>query len=420
MPASARVARIAHETDTIDRVVRRLCEDCGERRAGTPGERRAQAVAEQEFAALGVHGAWESFTFSDNLYAVMAAHFGLGLVGHAIAGALPRTGAAVRAFGALSYYLDATRQAYLLRSALPMCESQNWLATLPARSGQVRRRFVFLAHADTALTGTIFHPRVVRATQGGADHERGSYLQRSLELATDAELLAAAVAVVRAASSPRTARRLRWLEHALSIPGLLTAVANAEVVARDQSVPGAADNATGVAASILLASRLAERQPDDVEYVFAVTGCEEAGTGGAWQLCRSRHDRWSRERTTVVAIDTLSNGELRWFREGEMGPIPVPTRVRRALEQLRSDGGFPELRQHAIPAGATDAMPFLAAGYEAIGIGCVDPELGAPRHYHRPSDVPEHVDLQQVVRAVDLVEAMIRLLEKDRMGPPEP
>jgi hypothetical protein len=408
VPARSNVPRIANEQEYAQRILERICA-LGPRPTGGQQERRAQALAEQEFAALGLDGTWESFRYTRSLYAVMAAHFGLGVAAHAVRKRAPMIAALTHGLVGMSYYLDSTRQAHWLRAAVPEVRSQNLIVTIPAQTPEPRQRFVFIAHADTAYTGTIFHPAVLRTTQGGRDGRHASYVQRSMELVTDTELLLGVLALARALGM--APRWLRWLEHALVVPSALAFLANLEVVLRGESVVGAADNASGVAALVLLASRLGERAPDDIEYVFVVSGAEESGTGGAQRLAERRALEWCPRMTTVLAVDTVTNGDLRWFREGEQGPIPVPARLLSALESLAETDAFAGLQQHAIPAGATDAMPFLARGYDAVGIGCVDPTIGAPRHYHWRSDRAEHVDFARIVDAVDLIAALVRRLE---------
>ena len=66
----------------------------------------------------------------------------------------------------------------------------------------------------------------------------------------------------------------------LSVPGLVGFVLMLNVVARNELVPGAMDDLSGVAALLLLARRFTSAAaalplPRDVELVFVVTGCEE-------------------------------------------------------------------------------------------------------------------------------------------------
>lgn len=55
-------------------------------------------------------------------------------------------------------------------------------------------------------------------------------------------------------------------------------------------------------------------------------------------------------------------------------------------------------------------VPFLAHGYDAIAIVCIDPALGAPRHYHHPDDTVENLDMDQLMRSIDFSEALARAI----------
>lgn len=72
------------------------------------------------------------------------------------------------------------------------------------------------------------------------------------------------------------------------------------------------------------------------------------------------------------------------------------------------------LRRHRLafrPGGRrTDAWPFLAYGYAALGVGRIDAATGTPRHYHLPDDSPEILDYDQLLTSIDFAELMIRTL----------
>ncbi len=145
---------------------------------------------------------------------------------------------------------------------------------------------MFLAHADAAFTGLLFQPEFVKRVAG----KPSSPLYKSLRVST---LALAGLAVldgiqlVRGRSTALSAARA-----VLTIPPLLAAALNLDVVVRDQIVPGAADDLSGVAGLLLLARRLEGRLPDDVEVVFVATGCEESGLGGAQALVADMRGVW--------------------------------------------------------------------------------------------------------------------------------
>lgn len=400
-------------------LIQELCREFPARRACSYQERAAQERIRDEALAAGAEANFERFRFNLSLYETIALHFGLGVVATLLTPSMPLVGATLHLLVAVSYWADASRNGHILRRLLPQRDSQNLLVRLPA-AGVPKLRIVLPAHVDASFTGRIFDPRVLRLAGGGRTGETQPYHARSLELATDAQFLLGLLALARVFFGA-DGTWFRALELVVAVPGILAFLANAEVVLRDETVQGAADNLSGVAANLLLLDRFREDPLPDVELVFAFTGCEEAGTGGAWHLVRAHEGQWSPEDTVVIGVDTVCNGELRWFEEGEMARVPVPERLAHTLRRVSGlDERLSRVRRFRIPVGATDAMPFLAKGYEAVTIGCVDIGYGAPRHYHHPSDTPENVDPSEIVLAVDFIEAVVRVLALERCGDSAP
>jgi hypothetical protein len=381
------------------------------RRAGSAAERGAQDRLAEELEAAGGGARWHSFRWPPHLYAGLAMHFGLGVAGAAVAKRSPGVALAMQAAAAASLVAELSRKGLVLRRALGAVGSQNLLVTFRAPGAgdtEPERRLVLLAHADSAYTGTIFHPEVLRASLRPLPRPL-AFLQKQLRLPTACLGGLAALSAARLAGA-----RGAWLDVAtalLALPPAVVFALNLEVVLRDQVVPGAADNMSGCVTVVELCRRLAPKLPAGTELVAAITGSEEAGTGGAFCLARDMQASWARERTTVLAIDTMTNGDLFYLEEGELGRVPVPERLAAAIDATSAEDGMPRVRKYVIPAGATDARPFLARGYDAVGLTSIDPAIGAPRHYHRPSDTAENVDPAELRRSIDFAERLcLRLL----------
>lgn len=378
--------------------ITRIVAACPRRMATSEDERRAHSIIESEMIALGLTTETHAFEFNASLYANLALHFGLGTLGSLAAGRSPALGLVLHALSAGSYALDSSRRAFVLRRLFPFRRSQNVLGTLPAK-GRPRLRIVFLAHADAAFTGVVFRPEVTRYAKPGP-------LYKSLRVATGALAGLAAVDVAQLVLG--RSRPLSLLRGVLSVPPLLATLLNLDVVLRDHVVPGAMDDLSGVAGMLLLARRLRTTKPDDVELVFVATGCEEAGMGGAQALARDFRDRWDRTTTVVLGLDGFANGELRWFTEGEIFPVPLAPWLSELMTGIAaSDARFAEVRGFEIPVGATDAAPFALAGWPAVTLGCVDPGHGTPRHYHLPSDTPENLEVTKIPMCVDFSEHVV-------------
>ena len=394
-------------------LIERIVRECPHRRPTSDDERRAQEIVREVFDGLGARTELHHFEFNDSLYANLALHFGLGTLGTAVSGLLPLAGLALHLAAGTSYFLDSTRRAYLLRRLLKFRPSQNLLATLPAE-GEPALRVVIAAHADAAFTGLMFDPRAVRAIAGT---RLPGPLERSLAFATYANFALAGIDLARLFLGPLTLP-LRPLEAALTAPSAVIAALGLEVVVRNQLVPGANDDLSGVAALPLLAARLGQRKRKDVELVFATTGCEEASMGGADALARDKEGVWDKRRTVFLALDGLTNGELCYLAtEGEVRDLPVPPWLVRTFARVAaSEPRFAKVKPHRVPVGGTDASAFLARGWDAGSLVCIDPTLGAPRHYHTLTDTPENLELEPLFEAIEFVEQLVEGIVEERLG----
>lgn len=405
----------ARERDEIEGLIARILRDCPRRVATGPDERRAQAIAAEALHSKGLTCRYHPFRFNDSAYENAALHFGIGSLGSLVSWAVPPLGALLHGAAAASYWLDSTRKVFLLRRLLGFRDAQNLVATLPAE-GRPALRVVFLAHADAAFTGLTFHPKMIK-TFTGPPQPRLGLLHRPLALATRLQATQAALDLVRSFLGPLSLAFVP-LDLLLAAPGFLTFAFALEVALRNEIVPGANDNLTGVAALPALAARLAPVKPPEVELVFVVTGCEEAQLGGSAALARDQADRWERERTVVVALDSLCGGDLLFIhREGEVQGQDVPRWLSGLVLQVAaSEPRFAEVEGFDVPAGGSDAAPFLCAGWDAVALTCVDRTIGAPRHYHRPSDTLENLDMDKVQFSVDFAERFTNALIDYRLG----
>jgi hypothetical protein len=388
--------------------VTRIVAACPKRMPTSDDERRAHAMIRAEMESIGLETEVHDFTFNRDLYATLALHFGLGTLGSLVASRAPLAGFALHAVSAASYALDSSHRALLLRRLFPFRPSQNVLGTFPA-TGKPRLRVVFLAHTDAAFTGKVFDPAFVKIFGS-----KSGPLYKSLRVTTAALGVLAALDLFQLAKGRSTA--LTALRTVLSIPPFIAAALNADVVRRGEIVPGAMDDLSGVAGMLLLAKRLREKKPHDVELVFVATGCEEAGLGGARALARDRADAWSKDDTIVIGLDGCANGELCWFREGEIFDVPAAPFLEQAIgEVAASSEPFSEVAEFTIPVGGTDAIPFAIAGWPAVTLGCVDRTRNMPRHYHWPTDTPENMEAEKIPFCVDFTEALIgKLWARDR------
>ena len=384
-----------------------MLEELGPKRVtGTALEKLAQEKLGAELEGLGFKLEWRKHWWTRSIYVGLMMHFGIAVVGTALFFRWPLAAAALHLFAALSYYLEAMRITLLLRGMFPRVQSQNLLATLPAKKA-MRRRLVTVAHVDAAFTGILFNPRLLTLATKRPPKGFG-WFHKQLGVGT---VTVAVLGVLGLVSGLGVWTAPGWLIGLLAIPSTLTFLLNLDVSVRNTVVPGAADNLSGCTGSLELAHRLVNTLPDDVELVVVISGSEEAGTGGAQRLAQQleKSGEWKKDDTYVIGLDTLCNGTLRYLEEGEMYAIAVPPKMLAAIEATNAVSEI-KATKYVIPSGASDSLPFLVKGWDTVCLSCIDPVIGAARHYHSTSDTWSNIDERELESSIDYAEKFLRTL----------
>jgi hypothetical protein len=385
--------------DLLDEAhLRRLVERLSElpRIAGGDGERRAAALIAGELEALGcapgseavrVHGTYW-WPIGLPLTAALAAGTRGGRWG-VLAGAL--AGALVAD--------DVSIGRRPLRRLLPGRETSNLLVEFG--DGAAERVLMVTAHYDAAHSGLVFHPELPRMIL------RRLPPQVRARAKTTPPTMWGAVAgpLAIAAGSLLRARSLRLL-------GLLTtagyAAAMADVGLRGV-VPGANDNASGVAVLLSLARWLSANPPANVRVMLLFTGSEESILEGMAAWMRRNRASLAPAQTSVICLDTVGSPHLALL-EGE-GMLRMHDYDQPWLEYLHACAADEsiELMRGLRFRNATDGLLTQRAGFPTAMLGSVD-ELKIPTEYHWRTDTPERVDYGSVADAARICRRAIERL----------
>lgn len=331
-----------------------------ERGAGSAGERRsAEWIAARLREAGAADVGLRPFRYQPTYAWAHASHFALAMLGGPVAAA-----------AAVSYELEYAGRSQWMRRLLPKRAAFNVVARVPA-AGEARRTLVLVAHHDAARTGLIWDPRLVRLSRGGS--------------------FATTPALAFALAVPRRTRRLgRALLAAL--------IALQADVARGRPVPGASDNASGVAATLALVERWSREPLPGCEVIALFPGCEEAGMGGMAAWLREEGAALDPSRTLVLGLDTLGAGDP--VVAGTEGPL-LPVRFREQdlawADAGAAAAGLPAPERARIP-GWTDPALALFAGLPTISL--LSMRDGLFTEYHLPTDTLERVDWDSVGRCL--------------------
>jgi hypothetical protein len=350
----------------------------------TAGERESAEWVANRLRALGTEDV-RIVTFRGQSSWVWAhgAHVLAGLAASRIRG---RTGRLLGALVAVSYELDVSVRNQWLRRLLPARQGYSVEAHIPSKD-PASRTLVLVAHHDAAQTGLIWHP-----TANAANRRRSARSGRTFPSHT-----APLIGLMAAATGSRSLRAPARL--LLAISTILFGQA-----ALSPTVPGANDNATGVAAVLELVRHLKERPLPGVDVVIVSPGGEEAGSVGMRAWMRGPGRSLDRQSTLVVNLDAIGSGGhlivsrreglTGWFRRDDVELSRRGARV----------AGLAAPRVVTFP-NVTDAFVARQAGLRAVSILSYDD--GWISNLHLPSDVPANVGWSTVGQAIALTEGTV-------------
>jgi hypothetical protein len=377
---------------------------CEGRWAGSEGERRAAEHLAGRLRSLGRDVELEPAVVHPDYPLTYVLHILLALGGGAVSTRRPKLGAAALLATIVSAFGDSSGRFHLLRRLTGRAVTHNVLS----RERSVKAgTLVLLAHYDAAKTGWLFDPkalerRVRLSRRIGIDIGLFEPFVWSLEGLLGVALLRAA-GVKRGALS--AARVLPMLTLAAHVP-LLFQIRASEVV------PGAADNASGVAAVLRLAERHGGRlRHFDVWVLF--TGAEEGLMLGMREWVRRHRHELDPQRTIFVNIDEGGYGTVRYvISEGRDVTHPnAPTLSDLCDEICEEDraGGF--AAQPMPELGLADAALAAQHGYRAIRIACLPEPTFAPE-YHQPTDTPDRLEPAALERAFEFCSRLIKRIDE--------
>jgi hypothetical protein len=354
-----------------------------DRRSASAGERESAAWCARRLSEAGAQSVEvRPFRYQHSFGPAHALHFA--------AAALGRLPAAAALAG---FELDYSGRAQPLRRLLPASEGANVVGRIPAtirpesarRGSTGKRTLVLVAHHDAAHTGLMWHPALAGA--GGSESGRPSF-------ALLPELAMAALAV-----GPRRLRAPARLVLAL-------AAALSLQVARGATVPGASDNATGVAAVLALVERLVADPLPGVDIVVLLTGAEESGMGGMAAWMDSDGARLDAGSTLVLGLDTLGAGEpMVASSEGPLWRVDYRVEDLDLADAGAARAGLARPRRFRV-GGWTDPVLARLAGLPTISL--LSLRGNAFSDYHLPTDTPDRVDWGCVDACVTLAEGVAR------------
>jgi hypothetical protein len=383
----------------------RAMEGFGHRGSATTFECRAAEYLAGELRASGIDVAVEPFRGARSLPARMLIHIILAAIGAALLCRSPVLTVILGGLSLVSFLIEQTFCIALL--SWPVCRyrSQNVCGKISARQPP-RKRLVLCAHYDTQHSGIVWTINRYFMRLGYR-----SPLLLKPPMTPVIGLMAGQIALGVSRLAMHSTLQITILNAILlAIYAILAALFIQWALGRP--VPGAADNASGVAAVLELADEWRKFPPeDDVELTILLPGCEESGMLGA-AAWATRHRSELRALATIfINIDGIGFGPPRFLgAEVPVAGLPIHSdhQIIRLCEQAANECGVRDAGPHSLP-GPTDGLAFLARGIRGITIvGFHDG--GVLPDYHTLNDRSENMDFAAARAGVAFCSLVCRAL----------
>jgi len=372
----------------------------GPRGTGTPAEAAAADYVASRLTGLGLMPAIPSFRTvrSQNAFPIAISLLALAsVVVFLLDGPPARWAAAVLAFLACWSLWQTIRNAFNpIVHLIPKVKSQNVEARLAPR-GEASGKAVLLAHVDTNRCRLLWQSLSVRSLTPM------TYLTLAIPFCMSLLYLAGAIA----------GGMFWWW---LSIPFAAYQLGTIITLIRDDRVPyspGAHDNAASVAVALEVARRLSGDPLSKTEVWFIFDGAEETDHAGVLDLLR-RHGK-SLRAAAFLGLEGLGSGELAYLtRQGVCAYYRPAPDLQSLAEAVAA--GHPEFEFHPAQMVAEDDVRTLRQrGFRALCVAGRDPQTGILPRWHRPDDTPDAVSETTMLRAADILCALLRALDESEV-----
>jgi type IV secretory pathway VirB2 component (pilin) len=394
---------VIHARDEIDDLV-----GFQGRGPGTDAERRAALHLRGRLAALGRAADVQTIWIRPNWPLAHTMYVVGGIVASIVATAAPLAGAIVAGVVLVAAVTDLGGRVHIGRLLTARRASQN---VTSREDGGRPGTLVLVAHYDAARTGYVY----------GRTAERRASLGRLLHRSIGPfEPIVLALAVVTACAILRAAGvdplGVAIAQFVATILLIFAAPALVDIVLSD-TVPGASDNASGVATVL----RLAERYGDDLEHFdvwVLFTGAEEALAEGMREWLRRHRRELDPTSTVFLNVDTVGAGTVRYTRR--VGPLlgaALHPRLLALCDRIASEDaerGRYEARR-IVMRSIDDSLAARRARFPTISVSCREAN-DHPANLHRETDTPDRIDDAALERAFRFCSELVELID-ERIGP---
>lgn len=310
---------------------------------------------------------------------------------------LSKLGAAIVLLGFWNYVRHFTGRATIFSPLIPKKQSQNVVARIPAETG-ADHNILLMAHYDSARASAVFAPKRVK-------NFRLSFLLNTY---------AGIISIVWAYLGEYWGASLWFKLICLALSGvhLVNVIIHIQREIYHKFVPGANDNASGVAAVCAVIATLRKQPLQHSNLWIVFTGCEEAGIQGAKAFFRKHRAELAPENTDIINIDNVGSGNLHYVTgEGMLLFYNFDEGLINQCQVLAQSPQFENVRPLEYRRAYFDTLIFAQRGYRCTTLIALDHD-GLIPNWHWYTDTIENIDEKTIRQTADFATALARRLDR--------
>ncbi len=369
------------------------------RLTGTENEKKACEILKNLLEELGYSVRVEGFssprTFSWS-YLVIYLGFFLGLI---LAIFYPIWGGAIFLISLFLFLGEQTTLFPVLTCRVfARGKSQNLIAFSPEQEGikENSKRLWLVAHYDSSKTSLAFAPNTVK------------YIRTMFLVSLFLLSLGGLMILLQLFSSNSSWAVPKIL---LAISGLYffyMALMMLERELRGKPVPGACDNASGVAVVLELARRFQEKPAEGLDLRVLLTGAEEVGMVGMANFLKKHCSELERKKDYFFNFDSLGEGELCYItKEGMIFPLSGSAELLKICREISQQENFLSLKAKPYTALTLDTLVARSRGFGVLSLMALT-EQGIPQPWHWFDDTWDKIDYKKLELACDFAQQVIQ------------
>lgn len=360
----------------INRIIGELC-IFKHRASGSPNERKAAEHIYQFMRNIGLVAKIDEFKSQQRMTGELITIMAFFIAEVALYFFFPIISIIAGLIGLVLFWGYFTRR---FKPLAPLFRhSASWNVVGRFNNPNAQFKVIFTAHHDTARSGPLWNPKTVA-------NFRLNFLIGFFIL-----ILLQAVAILTLFSFEAFIFKLLMIIIGVYVLGNIAVLLISGL--KGELVPGASDNASGVAVMLDVAARLKSLTFPEIEFWFVSTGSEEVGAVGMESFMKTYAEDLARDNSYFINFDNLGKGTPHYFLgEGMLNFYKFSRELIAAAEKASERKEFRMITPAQYRLAYTDAIVPAGKGYPAILLLALD-ERGLIPNWHWPSDTLENVDM---------------------------